>query len=72
MTVDRTETEWISLRDGLSNERIAARYGNEANGACQSLLSTARSNQTVAAAKANAVANLATVSAAWDTATLDN
>jgi hypothetical protein len=72
LTVDRTETEWVGLRDALSNERVAAKYGNEANGACQSLLSTARANQTVAAAKANAVANLATVSAAWDTATLGN
>jgi len=72
LTVDRTEAEWLGLRDALSNERIAAKYGTEANGACQSLLSTARANQTVAAAKANAVANLATVSSAWDLATAGN
>ncbi|HKW11969.1 MAG TPA: hypothetical protein VJO33_16405 [Gemmatimonadaceae bacterium] len=72
LTVERTETEWISLRDALSNERIAAKYGNEANGACQSLLATARANPTVAAAKANAVANLAMVSTTWNSASAGN
>jgi hypothetical protein len=72
LTVDRTEAEWLGLRDALSNERIAAKYGNEANAGCQTLLSTARANQTVAAAKASMVANLATVSSAWDVATAGN
>jgi hypothetical protein len=72
LTVDRTEAEWLGLRDALSNERIAAKYGNEANAGCQALLSTARANPTVAAAKASMVANLATVSSAWDVATASN
>jgi hypothetical protein len=72
LTVERAETEWIALRNALSNERIAAKYGDEPNAACQSLLSTARANPTVAAAKASMVANLATVSTAWDSATTGN
>ena len=55
LTVERTETEWISLRNALSNERIAVKYEDAPNSTCQVLLAGARANPTVAAAKANAV-----------------
>jgi hypothetical protein len=72
LTVERSETEWISLRNALSNERIAAKYEEAPNSTSQTLLAGARANPTVAAAKANAIANLATVSTTWDSATAGN
>ena len=71
LTVTRTDAEWLALRNALSNEVISARHGDEANATCQSLLSTVRANQTVAAAKSAHDANLATVTSAWDSATAD-
>jgi hypothetical protein len=53
----------------LSNERISAKYGNEPDASMQATLSSARANQTVAAAKASIVANLATLTTAWNSAT---
>lgn len=71
LTVNRTDAEWLALRNALSNEVISARNGDEANATCQSLLSTVRANETVAAAKSAHDANLATVTSAWDSATSD-
>lgn len=71
LTINRTEAEWLALRNALSNERIAARNGDEPNAGCQSLLSAARSNATVAAAKSAHDANLAAIISAWNSATAD-
>ena len=69
LTVERTEAEWIELRDALSNERITAKHGEATNQACQSLLAAARADATVAAAKVAHDSNLAPVTAAWESAT---
>jgi hypothetical protein len=69
--VERTEAEWVALRDALSNERSAAANGEQPNAGCQSLLGSARSNSTVAAAKSAIDTNLAAVQSAWSVAVGD-
>jgi hypothetical protein len=66
--VERTEAEWLSLRQALANERISAQCGDEPHSGCQTLLSTARSNASVAAAKSACDTNLASIESAWSTA----
>jgi hypothetical protein len=66
---DRSEAEWVALRDALSNERISAKYGDPPDPKQQALLLTARSAPAVAAAKVNYDTNKASVSSAWNTAT---
>ena len=68
LTVERTEAQWVALRDALSNERIAAELSEEPDGAAQALLTAARSNGTVSAAKAALDTNLASVTTSWNTA----
>ncbi len=66
--VERTEAEWLSLRKALANERISAQCGDQPHAGCQSLLSSARSNASVAAAKSACDTNLAAIQSAWSTA----
>ena len=66
--VGRTESEWIALRDALANEKQAIKYPDTLDEGAQSLLSTARANGSVAAARASLTANLATVTTSWNTA----
>jgi hypothetical protein len=69
--VERTEAEWVALRDALSNERSAAANGEQPNAGCQSLLGSARSNSAVAAAKSAIDTNLASIQSAWSVAVGD-
>lgn len=69
--VERTEAEWVALRDALSNERSAAANGEQPNAACQTLLGSARSNSAVAAAKSACDTNLASIQSAWSVAAGD-
>ena len=69
LVVAREEAEWVALRDALSNERLAAKNGEQPNAACQSLLGTARANASVAAARTALDTSLASVTSAWTTAT---
>jgi len=69
--VERTEAEWVALRDALSNERSAAANGEQSNAACQTLLGSARSNSAVAAAKSACDTNLASIQSAWSVAAGD-
>jgi hypothetical protein len=71
LTVNRSEADWIALRDALSNERICTKNGETPNVACQAMLTSARANVTVAAAKAAHGTNLAAVTTAWNTAVHD-
>lgn len=66
--IARTEAEWLSLRKALANERFSAQCGEPAHAGCQSLLSSARANSAVAAAKSACDTNLAAVQSAWSTA----
>jgi hypothetical protein len=66
--VERSEAEWLALRKALANERISAQCGDQPHAGCQTLLSTARSNASVAAAKSACDTNLAGIESAWSTA----
>jgi hypothetical protein len=68
LVVERSEAQWIALRDALANEKQAIKYPDTLNEVAQSRLATARSDQSVAAARTSLVSNLATVTASWNTA----
>jgi len=68
LVVERTEAQWVALRDALAAERIAAAAGDELPQATQTLLATARANGPVAAAHASLGTNLAGLTAAWNAA----
>ena len=63
--VDRTEVQWVQLRDYLANERIAEKLGEEPDANAQAALAQIRNNLAVSTAKANLDANLAVVELAW-------
>jgi hypothetical protein len=69
LVVDRSQEDWVALRDALDEERIAAKYSEAVSAGSQALLSAARGNADVAAAKTNLDINLAAITAAWDSAT---
>jgi hypothetical protein len=66
---ERQQSEWIAIRDALSNERIAPKYGDQPDQAQQAALATWRAEAPVAAAKSASTANLTAVESAWDSAT---
>jgi len=66
--VDRTQQEWVDLRDALSNERISAKLGEEADTDLQALLGTVRASNEVAAAKVCLDTTLGAVKTAWEEA----
>jgi hypothetical protein len=68
LVVDRTEAQWVRLRNCLANERVAAKLGEDPDPDSQATLAQLRSNPLVAAAKANVDANLAVVTTAWEQA----
>ncbi len=61
LVAERSQAEWVNLRDALSNERICAKYGDPVNPTLSAFLNAARSEQAVAMAKASSDANLASV-----------
>ncbi|MBK8172698.1 MAG: hypothetical protein IPK60_20505 [Sandaracinaceae bacterium] len=69
LVIERSDAEWLSLRNALSNERISAKYEDEANGTLQATLAAARADERVAAAKASLETNLASLQQAWNSAT---
>ena len=68
LVASRTEAQWVALRDALSNEKQAIKYPDTLSEAAQSLLATARSDGSVAAARTSLASNLAAVTASWNTA----
>ena len=69
-TVNRTEAQWVQLRDALANERISASHNEPANPDAQTLLVQLRSDPTVSAAISNLSVNLPSVNSAWEQATV--
>lgn len=65
LVVQRSEADWIRLRDALVEEKAAARFGVDPNPELASFLATARADEAVAAAKTNLDANLSAIQAAW-------
>jgi len=68
LVVDRSEADWVQIRDGLANERIAAKLDEDPDANAQTALSQFRGNPMVTTARANIDANLAVVELAWQQA----
>ena len=68
LVIERTEAQWVALRDALANEKLAIKYPDLLSEAAQSSLATWRSEPSVAAARTSFVANLTAVTASWNTA----
>jgi hypothetical protein len=68
LVVDRTEAQWVRLRNCLANERVADKWGEDPDPDAQAALAQLRSNPLVAAARANVDANLDVVNNAWQQA----
>jgi hypothetical protein len=65
LVLDRSEADWVQLRDCLANERVSAQLGEAPDANAQAALTQLRSQPLVAAADANLDANLAVVQLAW-------
>jgi hypothetical protein len=68
LTVNRTQTEWVHLRDCLTNERVAVEYPDNLDQAMQAELATWRANESVAAAITSLGTILSSVTSAWNSA----
>lgn len=68
LAVERTQTEWVDVRDALANERISAKLGDEPDAGNQASLATWRANATVSSAKTSLDTNLPGVTSAWNSA----
>jgi hypothetical protein len=68
LTVNRTEAQWIQLRDALAAERISQKRNYELESDVSAFLAEARSNPSVSTAAANLQANSVAVHAAWTAA----
>jgi hypothetical protein len=71
LVVNRTETEWVALRDALANERIAVELPGTLSQSCQALLATVRADGSVSAALTNVQNSLTSVTNSWNTAAGD-
>jgi hypothetical protein len=71
LLVDRTEAQWVALRDALANEKIAPRYGDEVSPQHASVLGAARSQQDVALAKSRLDTSLVAVQSTLHTAIIE-
>jgi len=72
LTVNRTQVEWVQLRDDLANEHIAVKYSDTLDAHAQTQLATWRAVPAVASAKAGLDTNLAAVTSAITSATSDH
>ena len=67
--MERSEAQWVELRDCLANERIAAALDDEEpDDQAQATLAELRAQPQVAIAKANCDAGLDVVTDAWEQA----
>lgn len=67
MVTNRTEPQWVALRDALASKRIALREGREVDGHALQIIAEATDPATASAAAS--LAHLNAVSAAWTAAT---
>jgi hypothetical protein len=71
LVVNRSQQEWVDLRDALANERIEPEVGEEPDAGDQAALATWRAVNAVASAKSSTLANLASVTTSWNTASAE-
>jgi len=65
LVVDRSDTEWVALRDALADQRIAARDGRQPAAEVAQRIATADANASVAAAGQRLAGDLAASRTAW-------
>jgi hypothetical protein len=65
---DRSESSWVSLRDALSNEKVALAEGTSVDSACATLLAAERADADVSAAKTAFDTNVSAVTSSWQSA----
>jgi hypothetical protein len=68
LTVERTEADWVKLRDYLDARRIAQEDGEEVPAEVTSFLATVESDGKVSGAKASLDSSLAAIQTAWNAA----
>lgn len=68
LVVNRDESDWVTLRNALDDERVSANEGVDPDSTFQAFLSTARADSTVAAATTSLNTTLADVTTAWESA----
>jgi hypothetical protein len=71
LVVERTEAQWLALRDALSTERQAIELPDMASEAATQLLTAFRADPAVAFATTSAQTNLPQITSAWNTAAGD-
>jgi hypothetical protein len=68
LAIERSQTQWVALRDDLANLRIAAQLGEEPDPGCEDDVMDANADPAVSAASTNLANNLTDVSQAWTAA----
>lgn len=68
LAVERSQSEWLQLRECLANERIAVELSDTLDQEMQAQLATWRAVSAVATAKSNLDTNLSSVISAWNAA----
>jgi hypothetical protein len=71
LVVERTEAQWMGLRDALSTERQAIELPDMASESATQLLTTFRADPAVSFASTGVQTNLTQVTSAWNTAAGD-
>ena len=66
--INRTQTQWVQLREALAHERIALERNQSVDPAIATLLSQLRADSAVSTAKANLQANSTAINTAWNEA----
>jgi hypothetical protein len=65
---DRTQADWVTLRDALDNERVSAKEGEAPDPDMQAYLSGVRADPLISTAQVNLDTKLGAVQAAWNAA----
>jgi hypothetical protein len=71
LVVERSEAQWLALRDALSTERQAVELPDMTSEAATQLLTTFRADPAVSFASTSVQSNLTQVTSAWNTASGD-
>ena len=71
LVVERTDAQWLALRDALSVERQAIELPDMASEAAASLLTTFRADPAVSFASTSVQTSLTQITSAWNTAAGD-
>ena len=71
LVTNRTQADWVALRDNLSQERITTELEEPLEAVVAQALATARANSEVAAAKTRLDSDYSAIQLAWDAAFIE-